>query len=99
MFNSKERHVDFSTHGGTGHDGDHDVGRLRMGLLVLGLLVLGLLAVLAGAVISVILEGRRNVSSASPTGDEALEVLRRRFAEGDIDEDEYMRRLSFISRR
>lgn len=74
------------------------MGTMMWGGFVWGLLVLGLLVVIAGAVISVILEGRRNGSSASPTGDEALEVLRRRFAEGEIDEDEYMRRLSFISR-
>ncbi len=73
------------------------MGTMMWGGFIWALLVLGLLAVLAGAVITGILEGRRSGSSVSPTGDEALEVLRRRFAEGEIDEDEYMRRLSFIS--
>ena len=43
--------------------------------------------------------GRRgpwNTVDARPTGDSPLAVLGRRFASGEIDEDEYWRRLSVL---
>ncbi|MFF6996732.1 SHOCT domain-containing protein [Streptomyces sp. NPDC008313] len=39
---------------------------------------------------------RRAVEDPRPTGDAPLAVLGRRFASGEIDEDEYWRRLSVL---
>ncbi|MBY8341466.1 SHOCT domain-containing protein [Streptomyces sp. KC 17012] len=39
---------------------------------------------------------RRFMDDARPTGDSPIAVLGRRFASGEIDEDEYWRRLSVL---
>ncbi|MEV1067185.1 SHOCT domain-containing protein [Streptomyces sp. NPDC050263] len=41
----------------------------------------------------------RAVQDSRPTGDAPLAVLGRRFASGEIDEDEYWRRLSVLDER
>lgn len=45
-------------------------------------------------------EGRRRPRATEPRPEEfPLEILRRRYAAGEIDEDEYLRRLSGLSQR
>ncbi len=72
-----------------------DMGIMMVGWCVLGL---GLLAALVVALVYAILRGERGRRSVSPPRDEALEVVRRRYAAGDIDEDEYLERPTFIGR-
>lgn len=58
------------------------------------LLLLGLTVAAAVAVTRVILPGTRG----TPRGDPALDTLRTRFANGEIDEDEYRRRRAALTR-
>ncbi|MEH0581170.1 SHOCT domain-containing protein [Streptomyces sp. B21-108] len=64
--------------------------------LIWAAVVIGVVTFLRGTV----RRGRRGpwnaVGDPRPTGDSPLAVLGRRFASGDIDEDEYWRRLSVL---
>jgi putative membrane protein len=54
------------------------------------------LAVIIGLVVWLL--NRAQYRGDEPRRDSAMDVLRRRFAAGDIDEDEYERRLSVLPR-
>jgi len=75
-----------------------DMGTMMWGGFGLALLGLALLTVFVGGVAYVLLPSRRNSRSAIPPQDEALEIVRRRYAAGEIDEDDYLQRMSFIDR-
>jgi putative membrane protein len=68
------------------------------GGMVLWMLLWGVvgIAILLLAVISVIWLVRRTANNdyAQPRAEPAVEILRRRYAAGEIDEEEYLRRLS-----
>jgi putative membrane protein len=68
------------------------------GGMVLWMLLCGVvgIAILLLAVISVIWLVRRTANNdyAQPRAEPAEEILRRRYAAGEIDEEEYLRRLS-----
>ena len=73
-----------------------------MGIWAL-LLIATLLAVLVLCVLGSVWLVRRlrqdvHASPASRNGDSAHDTLRRRYAAGEIDDDEYERRLSVLSR-
>ncbi|GII03713.1 hypothetical protein Pta02_57210 [Planobispora takensis] len=62
-------------------------------------MVLFVIAVIAAVVLGVALmvHTAKRRSSALPAPDDPREILRRRYAAGEIDEDEYLRRMSGLS--
>jgi putative membrane protein len=64
-----------------------------MGRIVL---VFFIMAVIAAVVIGVALLGRGS-TAGKPALEEPREILKRRYAAGEIDEDEYLRRMSGLS--
>ncbi|SNS03758.1 putative membrane protein [Streptosporangium subroseum] len=64
-----------------------------MGRIVL---IFFIMAVIAAVVIGVALLGRGS-RAGKPTLEEPREILKRRYAAGEIDEDEYLRRMSGLS--
>ncbi|GHH66578.1 hypothetical protein GCM10017673_12320 [Streptosporangium violaceochromogenes] len=62
--------------------------------LVLPLL---LAVVLAGLVVGAVLLARAAAAGRRPAPDDPREILKRRYAAGEIDEDEYLRRMSGLS--
>jgi putative membrane protein len=64
-----------------------------MGRIVL---VFFIVAVIAAVVIGIALMGRGS-TERKPVRDEPREILKRRYAAGEIDEDEYLRRMSGLS--
>ncbi|WP_371783915.1 SHOCT domain-containing protein [Streptosporangium subroseum] len=64
-----------------------------MGRIVL---VFFIMAVIAAVVIGVALLGRGS-RAGKPALEEPREILKRRYAAGEIDEDEYLRRMSGLS--
>lgn len=64
-----------------------------MGRIVL---VFFIMAVIAAVVIGVALLARGS-TAAKPALEEPREILKRRYAAGEIDEDEYLRRMSGLS--
>ena len=79
-------------------------GDMMWGGLLWGLSVLLLLAAVAGATAYLVIHTRRTPGSDAGAdrtrsrGTAAADILRRRYAAGDIDEDEYSRRRSFIEK-
>ncbi|MFJ2033485.1 SHOCT domain-containing protein [Streptosporangium sp. NPDC087985] len=59
-------------------------------------LVFFVMALIAAAVIGVALMVRGSMARG-PLPDDPREILRRRYAAGEIDEDEYLRRMSGLS--
>jgi len=70
-----------------------DMGTMMWGACALGL---GLLAVLVIALAYAVLRSQRGHRTVVPARDVALEIVRRRYAAGDIDDEEYLQRLSLI---
>jgi len=71
-------------------DGMGGMGSMMLWMLVWGLVGLALLVV---AVVGIVWVGRRLGSSEQlPREDSPEEILRRRYAAGELDEDEYLRR-------
>jgi putative membrane protein len=64
-----------------------------MGRIVL---VFFIMAVIAAVIIGVALLGRGS-RAGKPVLEEPREILKRRYAAGEIDEDEYLRRMSGLS--
>ncbi|AWS45896.1 SHOCT domain-containing protein [Streptosporangium sp. 'caverna'] len=64
-----------------------------MGRIVL---VFFIMAVIAAVIIGVALLGRGS-RAVKPALEEPREILKRRYAAGEIDEDEYLRRMSGLS--
>jgi putative membrane protein len=67
---------------------------------VLGMLLLvALLAVGVAAGVGLVRGGasRKPLPAGVPERDEAKEILRRRYAAGEIDEDDYLRRMSGLA--
>jgi putative membrane protein len=64
-----------------------------MGRIVM---VVFVIAVIAAVVIGIALVVRGS-SASKPVLDDPKEVLKRRYAAGEIDEDEYLRRMSGLS--
>jgi putative membrane protein len=76
------------------------MGSMMAGGYLWAVLVLLLLAVAAtGAVIAVVLTLRHTTQTPSPNHGHAaaMEILRRRYATGEINEDEYQRRSATIT--
>ncbi|MGI8682195.1 MAG: SHOCT domain-containing protein [Mycobacteriales bacterium] len=77
-------------------------GDMMWGGLVWGLLILLLLAAIAGTTTYLVIHARRTPGFDTDPGRSpsrriaAADILRRRYAAGEIDEDEYSRRLAFI---
>jgi putative membrane protein len=71
-----------------------DIGWLGMGIGMVFWIVL--LAVIIGAIVAVM--NRAQSRGDDRRGESADEVLRRRFAGGDIDAEEYERRLAVLRR-
>lgn len=69
------------------------------GMALLGLMVLVLLALVVGAAMYLSRQGQRASDQPGIATDAALELLRRRYAAGEIDDDEYNRRLSVMGVR
>ncbi|PZG40919.1 hypothetical protein C1I98_22315 [Spongiactinospora gelatinilytica] len=61
-------------------------------------LLLFMIAVVVAVVLGVMLVARtRSATPLSPPADDPREILKRRYAAGEIDEDEYLRRMSGLS--
>lgn len=76
------------------------MGSMMAGGYLWAVLILVLLAVVAtGAVIAVVLTLRHTTPTRSPNSEHAaaMEILRRRYATGEIDQDEYQRRSATIA--
>ena len=69
---------------------------MMMWMLVWGLVGLAVLAVLVAGIVWFV---GGNATGGAPREPEPADVLRRRYAAGEIDEDEYLRRLSGLSQR
>ncbi|MBG0824876.1 SHOCT domain-containing protein [Planomonospora sp. ID91781] len=54
-------------------------------------------AVIAAVVLGLALVARASRTRRGPAPDDPREILRRRYAAGEIDEDEYLRRMSGLS--
>lgn len=69
-------------------------GGMGMGGMMLWMLVWGLVgvALLVLAIVGVVWLVRRRDSRGHAVGESPEEVLRRRYAAGEVDEDEYLRR-------
>ena len=78
-----------------------DMGSMMGGASVWAVLVLILLAAATAGIIGLVLQGSRadRATPTAPPGEEAREILRRRYAAGQIDEDEYLRRISGLAQR
>jgi putative membrane protein len=59
--------------------------------------VLLVIAVLAAVVLGLALLAHASRARRRPAPDDPKEILRRRYAAGEIDEDEYLRRMSGLS--
>jgi putative membrane protein len=68
------------------------------GWWVMGLGMLAWVLLLAITVALIVWLVNRNAPRRQPGGDSAEEVLRRRYASGEIDAEEYERRLSVLQR-
>jgi putative membrane protein len=68
------------------------------GWWVMGLSMLAWVLLLAITVALIVWLVNRNAPRRQPGGDSAEEVLRRRYASGEIDAEEYERRLSVLQR-
>ena len=80
-----------------------EMGSMMGGASLWAVLVLILLAVVTAGIIALVLQGFRGgagggTRTAQP-GEEAREILRSRYAAGQIDEDEYLRRISGLAQR
>ncbi|GAA4227920.1 putative membrane protein [Streptosporangium album] len=64
--------------------------------VVLILFIIAVVAVVAAVVLGVALVLRAS-RRPRPLSDDPREILRRRYAAGEIDEDEYLRRMSGLS--
>lgn len=80
-----------------------DMGSMMGSAYLWAVLILILLAVVAAGIIAVVVvlgrAGRVAASGRPSPGEEARDILRRRYAAGEIDEDEYLQRLSGIAQR
>lgn len=84
-------------YGGAVH---HGYGAGWIALMLVCIAIAGLIAALIAAlVVLLVRSGRSTPETAlpSPQGNEAELVLRRRFAAGEIDEDEFRRRRDILS--
>lgn len=72
------------------------VGGMMLGMLVWGLVGLALLVLAVVGVVWVVRHSDDN-RSALPAAESPEELLRRRYAAGEIDEDEYLRRQAGLS--
>lgn len=76
------------------------MGSMMAGGYLWAVLILVLLAVVAtGAAIAVVLTLRHTTPTRSPNSEHAaaMEILRRRYAIGEIDQEEYQRRSATIA--
>lgn len=78
---------------GMGNMMDGSGGMMVLGVIVM-LVLLGL--TVTGIVWLVRSLNKRNRTAITPKANDPREILQRRYADGDIDEDEYFRRLSGI---
>lgn len=71
------------------------------GLWALAVIVLALVALAVAGRLALAGRARRARPAplGNPAGDTPGEILRRRYAAGEIDEDEYLRRLAGLSQR
>ena len=81
-----------------------DMGAMMGSMYLWAILWLFLLAAATAGVIALVITlgrraGRPDAFSAPSPTEEARDILRRRYAAGEIDEDEYLRRLSGIAQR
>lgn len=78
-----------------------DMGTMTGGAFAWTLLVVVLAVATVVTMVAVVLtlHLRRPAPPVVPLGEEAREILRRRYAAGEIDEDDYLRRLSGLTQR
>jgi len=69
-----------------------------VGMVVWALLLAGVVYVVVRLVIIPLVEGAEGAAVCIETGDDALAVLRERFARGEIDEEEFERRAEVLRR-
>ena len=69
-----------------------------VGMVVWALLLAGVVYAVVRLVIIPVVEGAEGAAIRVETGDDAMTVLRERFARGEIDEEEFERRSEILRR-